>query len=80
MKLKTERASVSQARRFIEAKGWSIDHGEVFTVHDQGQKDLIPLRQFCRKYAGEIAAFIAGTRPARKEATRARLEQKVKVS
>lgn len=78
MKLKTERASVSHARRFIQAKGWGIDHDEVFTIDDQGQKDRIPLGQFCRKYAGEIVAFIAGTRPARKAATVARLEQKVK--
>lgn len=78
MKLKTERASVSQARRFIEAKGWDIDHDEVFIVDGQGQKDRIPLKQFCRKYAGEIAAFIASTRPARKAATVARLEQKAK--
>lgn len=78
MKLKTERASVSHAKRFIEAKGWVIDSDEVYTIDDQGQKDRIPLRQFCRKYAVEIAAFIASTRPARKAATAARLQQKAK--
>lgn len=78
MKLKTERASVSQARRFIEAKNWDIEQGEVYTIDDQGQKDRIPLIQFCRKYAREIAAFIASTKSARKAATMARLEQKAK--
>lgn len=76
MKLKTERASVAHAKRFIEAKNWDIDHDEVYTIDDQGQKDRIPLRQFCKRYAGEIAAFIASTRPARKAATMARLQQK----
>ena len=69
MKLKAPRASVARAKRYISYKGWHIDHDEVYTIDDTGQKDRIPLIQFCRRYAKDIASFIAGAKVARKTAT-----------
>jgi len=65
MKLKSRRASVAHARRFIKYKNWDIDHDEVY-IDDEGQKDRIPLIRFCRRYAKEIETFIASIKLARK--------------